>query len=263
MSRLFSIYSLWSREIKRFYRQRSRVVGALASPLVFWIFIGCGIGSSFNATNTGDEVGYLEYFYPGTILLILLFTSIFSTISLIEDRKEGFLQAVLVSPIRRFDLVMGKVLGGATLAAMQGGCFLLMAPLLGFHLSVFSWILVLLIVFLNSLAMTALGFILAWKMNSVQGFHAIMNLVLMPMWLLSGSLFPSDNSPQWLELAIKLNPISYGLAALRNVLYEGRNVSFNLPSMGLSLSIMFVFIVVVLWLAVVMASKRSYKDLPA
>src|SRR5215467_8539427 len=122
---------LWRREMIRFFRQRSRIVGAFGSPLIFWLLLGSGVGRSFNAESQGRSMGYLEYFFPGTIMLILLFTSIFSTISIIEDRKEGFLQAVLVAPIPRSAFVLGKLLGGTSLAVMQGIVFMLLAPLIG------------------------------------------------------------------------------------------------------------------------------------
>src|SRR6185503_1257107 len=113
----------WRREVVRFLRQRSRIIGALGSPLIFWLLLGFGVGSSFNPASQGPSMGYQEYFFPGTVLMILLFTSIFSTISIIEDRKEGFLQAVLVAPVPRSALVFGKLLGGTSLALMQGVLF--------------------------------------------------------------------------------------------------------------------------------------------
>ncbi|RPJ73506.1 MAG: multidrug ABC transporter permease, partial [Acidobacteria bacterium] len=125
-------YSLWLREVVRFYRQRSRIIGALGSPLVFWLLIGSGLGRSFQGgPGVPVEGGYLEFFYPGTLALILLFTAIFSTISIIEDRQEGFLQGVLVAPVPRAAIVLGKVLGATTLAVAQGLVFLLLAPLAG------------------------------------------------------------------------------------------------------------------------------------
>src|SRR3954468_19874246 len=126
--------TLWWREIVRFYRQRSRVVGVIASPLLFWIVIGSGFGSSFRSQN-GGQTHYLEYFFPGAITMIVLFTSIFAMMSVIEDRKEGFLLSVLVAPVSRSVIVLGKVLGGTTLAALQGLVFVLFTPALkGGHL---------------------------------------------------------------------------------------------------------------------------------
>ena len=258
-----AVYSLWSREVLRFYRQPSRVVGALASPLLFWILIGCGIGNSFRAEGAQGNSSYLEYFFPGTLLLILLFTSIFSTISLIEDRREGFLQSVLVAPVSRASIVLGKVLGGATLAFIQGSLFLCVFPWLGITLSLSQILLVLIILFINSIAMTTLGFIFAWRMQSTQGFHAIMNLLLMPLWLLSGALFPAEDSPAWLAFAMRCNPLSYGLAALRKSIYRDEMLLKSIPELSQSLPVICLFTAALFVIAVLIASQRRVEDLPA
>src|SRR5271167_2582522 len=131
---LLPAISLCWREIIRFVRQRSRIIGALATPILFWIVIGAGMGRSFRADVPGGT-NFIEYFFPGTILMILLFTAIFSTISIIEDRREGFLQSVLVAPVSRMSIVLGKVLGGTVLAFGQAVLFLMLAPLAGIHLT--------------------------------------------------------------------------------------------------------------------------------
>src|SRR6266550_5355743 len=135
-------FTLWWRELVRFYRQRSRVVGVIASPLVFWLVIGSGFGTSFRSGNAPGQQHYLDYFYPGALIMIVLFTSIFTMMSVIEDRKEGFLLSVLVAPVSRFAIVLGKVLGGTTLATLQGLIFLVFAPLVGVHIGVGSLLLV-------------------------------------------------------------------------------------------------------------------------
>src|SRR5436190_444611 len=161
--------SLAKRELVRFLRQRHRVIGAFATPIVFWLLIGGGMGRSFHAEGSSGA-GYMEYFFPGTILMILLFTAIFSTISIIEDRREGFLQSVLVAPIPRMAIVMGKVLGGTALAFGQGLIFLLLAPTVGIHLTLLSFLQSALLMLIVSFALTALGFCIAWRMSSTQGF---------------------------------------------------------------------------------------------
>jgi ABC-2 type transport system permease protein len=203
----------------RFFRQRDRVVGALATPIVFWLLLGFGLGRSFKTPSAPEGHGYLEYFYAGTLVMILLFTAIFSTISVIEDRREGFLQAVLVAPVGRFAIVLGKILGGTTLAVVQGLVFLVLAPLLGLHWDAASLAWLMIIMFLISFALTGLGFVIAWQMSSTQGFHAIMNLFLIPLWLLSGAVFPAEGAPTWLGWVMKVNPLSYGVTALREGLY--------------------------------------------
>ena len=141
-------FTLWWREIVRFYRQRSRVVGVIASPLLFWLVIGAGFGTSFRAGNSPGQQHYLDYFYPGALIMIVLFTSIFAMMSLIEDRKEGFLLSVMVAPVPRSAIVLGKVLGGTTLAAIQGLIFLAFAPFVGVHLGIIDFLLVVFVVFL-------------------------------------------------------------------------------------------------------------------
>src|SRR3954468_7202776 len=210
--------TLWWREIVRFYRQRSRVVGVIASPLLFWIVIGSGFGSSFRSQN-GGGAHYLEYFFPGALIMIVLFTSIFTMMSVIEDRKEGFLLSVLVAPVNRSVIVLGKVLGGTTLATIQGLIFLAFAPAIGVHIGFVDFLLITLTVFLVAFSLTALGFAIAWPMDSSSGFHAIINLFLMPLWLLSGSLFPINHASYWIAWLMRLNPLTYGTEALRRLLF--------------------------------------------
>src|SRR5207248_2481262 len=178
---LLPALSLAKREWVRFLRQRHRVVGALATPILFWLLIGAGMGRSFQGAD-GRTGSYLQYFYPGTLIMILLFTAIFSTISIIEDRREGFLQSVLVAPVSRMAIVLGKILGGMILATGQGILFLLMAPLVGIRFGAAAFAAAVGIMLIVSFALTGLGVCIAWRMNSTQGFHVIMNLFLMPLW---------------------------------------------------------------------------------
>lgn len=211
-------WSLWRRELVRFFRQPSRVAGAVGSPLIFWLFIGSGLSGTFRLPGA-ERIDYLEYFFPGTVALVVLFAAIFSTISVIEDRREGFLQGVLAAPVSRASIVAGKVLGGATLAWLQGAAFLLLAPLAGLRLSVASLLEAAGVLALLAVALTAIGFAFAWSVDSVQGFHAVMNLVLVPMWLLSGAVFPLTGAPAWLAALMRADPLTYGVAALRWSLY--------------------------------------------
>ncbi|HET7153368.1 MAG TPA: ABC transporter permease [Candidatus Kapabacteria bacterium] len=248
--------TLWQREMVRFYRQKSRVIGVVASPLVFWFFLGSGFGSSFAASSsTGHSVNYLEYFFPGTIILTILFTAIFSTMSIIEDRHEGFLQSVLVAPVSRGSIVMGKMLGGASLAFFQAVFFLALAPLVGISLNIESFLITAVIEFIIAFGLTGLGFAIAWKMDSTQGFHAIMNLFLVPMWLLSGSVFPIEGTPMWLHVIMSINPLTYGTNALRDGMYlasSGSVGSLLFPAM-----LTVVFAASTFFLSVLLAWKRS------
>jgi ABC-2 type transport system permease protein len=234
--------SLWRREVVRFYRNISRVVGVVASPLIFWIVIGAGFGNSFRNAGTGNN--YLHFFFPGALMMIVLF-------------NEGFLLSVLVAPVHRSVIVLGKVLGGTTLATMQGVLFLVIAPLLGIHFGLVQFLLVVLDIFLVSFSLTALGFIIAWPMDSTSGFHAIINLFLIPLWLLSGSLFPVSSASPWMAFVMRLNPLTYGTDALRGLLFPvNGSAEFSLAR---SFAVLVVFTLVLFALAFVVANRRSTK----
>ena len=254
---LLPAFTLWWREVVRFYRQRARVVGVVLSPLLFWVVIGSGFGTSFRSGNAAGQQHYLDYFYPGALIMIVLFTAIFTMMSVIEDRNEGFLLSVLVAPVPRAAIVLGKVLGGTTLAAAQGLIFLVFAPLVGVQVNLASFGLIVLTVFLVSFALTALGFAIAWPMDSTQAFHAIINLFLIPLWLLSGSLFPLSGASMWLRAIMLINPLTYGTEALRSLLFPGS------ASTGLSLSANFavlaLFTLVMFALSFLVANRRTTK----
>ncbi len=255
---LLPAFTLWWREIVRFYRQTTRVIGVLASPLVFWLVIGSGFGTSFRSGGGPGQQHYLDYFYPGALIMIVLFTSIFTMMSVIEDRKEGFLLSVLVAPVPRTAIVLGKVLGGTTLSAIQGMIFLIFAPFAGVHLDLVQVLLVGVVVFLVSFALTALGFAIAWPMDSSQAFHGIVNLFLIPLWLVSGALFPLSGASGWIRVIMRLNPLTYGVEALRGLLYPGMETQFPLSS---AIATLVLFSLVMFGLAFLMANRRSRSSL--
>jgi ABC-2 type transport system permease protein len=249
-------FTLWWREIVRFYRQPGRVVGVLASPLVFWAVLGSGFGTSFRSGGGPGQQHYLDYSYPGILILIVLFTSIFTMMSVIEDRKEGFLLSVLVAPVPRTAIVLGKVLGGTTLAAVQGMIFLVFAPFAGIHVNPLQVLLVGVVVFLVSFSLTALGFAIAWPMDSSQAFHGIVNLFLIPLWLLSGALFPLAGASGWIRVIMRLNPLTYGVEGLRELLYPGVENTFPLTS---SIATLLLFSLIMFGFAFLMANRRTTK----
>ncbi|MFN2384349.1 MAG: ABC transporter permease [Gemmatimonadota bacterium] len=211
--------SLWWRECIRFLRDRTRAASSLATALLFWVLIGHGLGSSFAPAGLPAGIGAIEYLYPGTIVFVVLLSAMVGTFSLIEDRRAGFLQGALVAPVPRTAIVLGKVLGGTTVAVGQGALLLPLAPAVGIPLSVSGVLTGLAALALMAFALTSLGFILAWRMESIQGFHGIINLLLMPMWFLSGALFPLAGAAGGLRAVMRLDPITYGLAAFRESLY--------------------------------------------
>ena len=238
-SRLHAAWMLARREWTRFFRQRNRVTAAVLQPLLFWMLFGTGLNGSFE--TTGGE-NFSQFFLPGTIALIVLFTAIFATISVIEDRREGFMQSVLVSPVGRFPVLLGKVLGGAAIAWVQALVFLLLVYLVGAAAISASFPMLLLMLAMIAIAMCALGMIVAWPMESTQGFHAIMMLGLMPMWLLAGTFFPI---PAWdisgpsgeagwggwiLAGVMRANPLSYSMVEMRRLM----NPTLDLSAAGFS-----------------------------
>jgi len=239
-------YSLWRRELVRFYRQKARVVGVIASPLLFWLVLGSGFSKTFQshggASVASGATHYLSYFFPGAIIMIVLFTAIFSMMSLIQDRNEGFLLSVLASPVSRSAIVLGKVLGGATLAAIQGWVFLVFCPLAGVHTTPLGILYAMLAIALTSFSLTALGFVIAWPMDSTQAFHAIINLVLIPLWLGSGALFPVSGASGWLRFLMLLNPLTYGVDMLRNGLFPTELTTFS-PEFNLMITALFCAVV--------------------
>ena len=234
-------WTLCHREIVRFARQRSRVIGALGTPLVFWLLVGFGLGRSFRLPGTDNSISYLEYSYPGAIAAILLFTAIFSMISIIDDRREGFMQGVLVAPIARSSIVLGKVFGATTLAVAQAAIFLFLAPVAGISLSFTAVVATLAAMTLVALSLTGLGFWMAWLMDSVQGFHAIMNVVLMPMLIISGAFFPPSGAGKLLQWIMAANPMTYAVALLRWAIFAGAGSGGDRISLPMALGITCLF----------------------
>lgn len=257
-----AVGTLCWRELLRFYRHRSRVVGALGTPLVFWVLIGSGIGTSFRPSAAPAGTNYLEYFFPGTVMLIVLFTSIFCMMSVIEDRHEGFLLSVLVAPVARSSLVLGKIVGGAILAVLQGLIFVLLAPTVGIPLAPLQFLLIAGVLFLIAFALTGLGFLAAWQLDSVQGFHAVANLFMIPLWLLSGALFPPSGASEWIRWIMAVNPLTYALAALRRVFYLGApTVDSEGPSLALAIGVTVSFAVLTSLAAFVAAERPATRAL--
>jgi len=259
-----AVLALAQRELVRFFRQRNRVFGALGQPIIFWLLFSEGLRS--------NELGY-AHFFPGTLVMILLFTAIFATISIIEDRSEGFLQSVLVSPAPRWAMVLGKVLGGSAIAMIQGLLFLgLGAATLGLASGLVDVAAAIALMAVISVALTALGFSIAWRMDSTHGFHAIMSVFLFPMWLLSGAFFPATGDG-WLAWIVRLNPLTYGVAGLRRYLQFADSASRvvsdpgaapavdALPTLGLCWWVTLAFAAAMLAVAWKVAGTRTAGDL--
>lgn len=231
-----AVRALWKREIIKFTRDRTRLIGAILQPLGFWLLLGLGFQGTFRLPGeAGSDMGFFEFLFPGIIALIILFTAIFSTISIVEERTSGFLQSALVAPVSRTSLVLGNTLGGTSLAMLEAILFLLFIPLVGFSVSFAGIGLILITAFCLGMTFTSLGVLIAWKMQTTRGFHAIMNLFLFPLWFLSGSFFPADGAPALLQWIIKLNPVSYAVSGIRHGLYWPGGSELGAASPGVSL----------------------------
>jgi len=207
------VYALWLRQLKRYIRSRSRIVGALGQPLLFLVALGFGFGPIFERAGQGS---YIQFLAPGVIAMAVLFTSIFSGIELIWDRQFGFLKETLVAPVPRLTIMIGRTLGGATVAVIQGLVVLAVCTLAGFRTDGLGGLPAALgFMALIALTFTALGTAIASVLQDFQGFQLVMNLLVMPIFFLSGSLFPLARVPRTLALVASVDPLAYGVDGLR------------------------------------------------
>jgi ABC-2 type transport system permease protein len=210
------IYILWLREVKRYMRSRAQIIASLGQPLLYLLVLGFGLGAVFESAGQGS---YLQFVAPGVIGMGILFTSIFSGIGLLWDRQFGFLKETLVAPVPRLQIMIGRTLGGATIAMIQGALVLAVCMLAGFRPMGFTSVpLALLFMALIAVVFSALGTAIGSTLRDMQGFQLIMNFLVMPIFFLSGALFPLSNLPTGLSVATRLDPLSYGIDGLRGAL---------------------------------------------
>lgn len=208
-----AIYIMWLRQLKRYFRSKSRVIGALGQPLLFLVALGFGFGPIFKQAGQGD---YISFLVPGIIAVTVLFTSLSSGIEIIWDRQFGFLKETLVAPVSRLKIMIGRTLGGATLAIFQAVIVMLLSLLIGFKVpSISSFLIALIIMILISLIFAALGTAIASRMQDFHGFQLIMNFMVMPLFFLSGAVFPLQGLPKVLDVIVRFNPLSYGVDGVR------------------------------------------------
>lgn len=228
-----AIYILWLRQLKRYFRSKARIFGSLGQPLLFLVALGFGFGPIFQKAGGGN---YIEFLAPGIIAMGILFTALFSGIEIIWDKQFGFLKETLVAPISRFEVMLGRTLGGATVAIMQGIIVFVLACVIGFRPTHLGYLpLALLFMFLVALLFTALGTAIASLLDDMQGFQFIMNFLVMPIFFLSGALFPLKGLPEIIGIIAKIDPLSYGVDGLRGAL--GVGFQFGLSSDLLILSV--------------------------
>ena len=225
-------YVIWLRDLKRFWRDRMRRIGAFVQPLIYLFLLGTGLEAAFNVLGTGDT-DYVAFMYPGIVAMTILFTAMFSAISIIWDREFGFLKEMMVAPIPRTSVVLGKVTGGGTTAFMQGCILLVFMPLVGIPYGLEKIVLMLLFMLVLAMGLTSMGVLIAARMRSFEGFPIVMNFILLPMFFLSGAMFPLQNLPGWMEFLTKINPLTYGVDALRGICLKGVEITTgpSLPMM--------------------------------
>jgi ABC-2 type transport system permease protein len=271
MASLRAVYIIWYRDILRYWRDRWRLVASLAQPLLFLVVFGSGLSSSLGGGLFGGGRGlsYMQFMFPGIIGMSILFTSIFGAMSIVWDREFGFLKEVLVAPIDRWAVAIGKALGSTTQAMIQGLIILVLAPFIGVKLSFLTVLEIIPLAALLAFGLSSLGVAIASMMRSLQGFQVVMNFLMMPMFFLSGALFPLTNLPGWMTVLTRLNPASYGIDPLRRVVLSdsglsnalvdriGLTIGGRLLPIPLEVGIVFAFGLVMLSIAVISFQRRG------
>jgi ABC-2 type transport system permease protein len=230
---LNTIYILWLRQIKRYARSKARIIGSLGQPILFLVALGFGFGPMYQASGQGN---FIQFLAPGIIAMSIIFTAMYTGIEVIWDKQFGFLKETLVAPVSRFNIMLGRTLGGATVAFLQGALVLLISTFFGFSIESYIYLpIAFLFMFLIALFFTAFGTAIASVLEDMQGFQLIMSFIIMPTFFLSGSLFPLEGINRTLYYIIRVNPLTYGVDGLRqSLILEG---SFN---MGFDMLILFV-----------------------
>jgi ABC-2 type transport system permease protein len=235
-----TIYILWLRQLKRYFRSKARIVGSLGQPLLFLVALGFGLGPIYQKASGGN---YIEFITPGIISMGIIFTALFSGIEIIWDRQFGFLKETLVAPTSRLEIMIGRTLGGATVASLQGIIILLLSFVIGFRIHQTAiFLLAFVFIFLTALLFTAFGTAIASLLDDMQGFQLIMNFLVMPLFFLSGAIFPLQGLPKAIDLIAKIDPLTYGVDGLRGALAGAAH--FGMPHDFFILSILTVLILI-------------------
>ncbi|MDR3222362.1 MAG: ABC transporter permease [Methanobrevibacter sp.] len=249
MGELESIYQIWLREIRRTVRHKSRIITSIITPLIWILIFGVGLGSSINIGSTG---GYQAFIYPGIIAQSILFVSISGGIGLLIDKQYGILKEIMVAPLSRSSIIFGKALGISTSAIMQSGILLLLSFIVNVPMNVTTFISSICLCMLISMGLSSLGLLMASLMESTEGFNLIMTFVVMPIFLLSGALFPVTGLPAWLNFIVYLDPLTYGVDGLRGILLGNPTLPLHL-----NLIVLTIFMIVTISLTAIAFTKKE------
>jgi ABC-2 type transport system permease protein len=247
---LSCIYMVWLRDIIRYFREKSQLYGSIARPLLWLFILGMGLRGSFQPSG---GLSYTQFIFPGIVAMTVIFTSIQSAISIIWDREFGFLKEILVAPVPRTSITIGKCLSGTTLSLIQAGIILLLSPLVHVKISLINILPLVLVVAITAFTLTGVGVLIAARMTSFQGFGTIMNFIIMPMWFLSGAMFPPKNLPSWLNVLVRVNPLTYGVDLMRRLIL---NVSYY--PLWVELTFLAGFCIIIISLAVLSFNRGEY-----
>ncbi len=257
---LLAAGSLWWREMRTFARQRGRILGAFAPPVLFWMLLGSGLNQTIRIGDSGSEegasLGYLALFFPGTVAMIVVFTTIFTAYSVIEDRRAGFLQGVLASPAPRLAIALGRIGGGAAIATLQGLLMLAFWPMVGPWPGIAAMTAAAAMLAVIAVMMTCVGFALAWPMSSSAGFHAVLNLTIFPMWLMSGAVFAYGSAAGWQKIIMALNPLTYAQGAFAAALHGGGGDWHGPLPAGWCAAVAVAATVAMLWVCAILVGRR-------
>jgi ABC-2 type transport system permease protein len=244
------IYMVWLRDTIRYFREKSQLYGSIVRPLLWLFILGMGLRGSFQPSG---GLSYTQFIFPGIVAMTVIFTSIQSAISIIWDREFGFLKEILVAPVPRTSITIGKCLSGTTLSLIQAGIILLLSPLVHVKISLINILPLVLVITITAFTLTGIGVLIAARMTSFQGFGTIMNFIIMPMWFLSGAMFPPKNLPSWLNVLVRINPLTYGVDLMRRLILN----HFYYP-LWAELTFLMGFGIVVIALAVLSFNRGEY-----
>ncbi|MEO0092921.1 MAG: ABC transporter permease [candidate division WOR-3 bacterium] len=247
---LSCIYMVWLRDTIRYFREKSQLYGSITRPILWLFILGMGLRGSYRLTG---NYNYTQFIFPGIVAMTIIFTSIQSAITIIWDREFGFLKEILVAPVPRTSIAIGKGLAGTTLSLIQASIILLLSPLVKVRFPLLHLLPIYLVMILLSFSLTGIGIVIAARMTSFQGFGTIMNFVIMPMWFLSGSMFPPTGLPKWLNILVRANPLTYGVDLIRGLILR-----LSYYSVWFSLGYLVVFAIAVTFLAVYFFNRGEY-----